>query len=100
MLKTLRLLFTFYKSFLFVSLLITSICVALFWQYGYSIFSSLFWFKILTLGLTYYFINDYKKKEYYYYQNLGISKELLWVSTILSDIIFFIILITQIYKLK
>jgi len=100
LLKTVRLIWTFYSSFIFLSILITLCSLALFWQYGLSIFVVLFWFKIATLGLTFYFINKYKDKEYYYYQNLGVSKFLLWTTTLVFDFTFFIFLIIQVYKIK
>lgn len=98
--KTIRLIWTFYKSFLLASLVITACCLSLFWTYGFSIFVAIFWFKIFTLALTYYFINSYKSKEYYYYFNLGVSKTLLWVVTLGFDLALFLFLIKQIYQLK
>jgi len=81
--------------------LVVNICsLSIFWKYGFSVFSGLFWLKIATLGLTYYFINSYKNKEYYYYQNLGISKALLWAVTLTVDFALFVFLIIQTYKLK
>jgi len=53
-----------------------------------------------SLGLTYYFINSYKNKEYYYYQNLGLSKALLWIAILTFDFALFIFLIVLIYKFK
>ena len=99
-LKTIRLFGTFYRSFLFASIVITASCVVLLWKYGLSIFVAIFWFKVVTLGLTYYFINRYKSKEYYYYLNLGLSKVLLWTATLTFDFGFFLFLIIQTYKLK
>ena len=54
----------------------------------------------MSLGLTYYFINSYKNKEYYYYQNLGVSKSFLWAVTLTFDFALFIFLIIQTYHLK
>src|SRR4051794_7103436 len=99
-LKTIRLLWTFYKSFLFVSLVMTAFLLSIFWKYGFPVFFGLFWLKLATLGLTYYFINSYKSKEYYYYQNLGVSKVLLWTATLTFDFVLFILLIVQTYKFK
>ena|SRR5690606_41980848 len=98
--KTIRLVGSFYKSFLLASMLITACCLGIFWEYGYSIFSKLFWFKLSTLGLICYFINSYKSKEYYYYLNLGISKVLLWSSILIFDFAFFLFLIIQVYKIR
>src|SRR6187402_903514 len=99
-LKTIRLLYTFYRGFLLTSFIITSCCLFLFWRYGLGLFVVLFWFKIITLLLTFYFINDYTKKEYYYYQNLGISKAFLWTTPLIFDFSIFLFLIIQIYKIR
>ncbi len=97
---TLRLIWTFYKSFVLASILITTCCLCLFWKYGFSIFFVLFWFKIGTLTLTFYFISNYRHKEFYYYQNLGISRLVLWATTLILDVVLFIVLIIEIYKFK
>jgi type III secretory pathway component EscU len=70
--------------------MITVACIWLFYKYGISSYSALFWLKIVTLGLIYYFVKKYKSKEIYYYQNLGISKTTLWVSTLAIDFCIFI----------
>ena len=74
---TTRLIWTFYRSFIFLSTLITVCCIVLFREYGVSIFIALFWLKISSLTIIYYFINYYKRNEYYYYFNLGLSKKWL-----------------------
>lgn len=81
-------------------MVITICSLSLFWKHGFDIFVGLFWLKIATLGATYYIINIYKNKEYYYYQNLGVSKTLLWVSTLTFDFAVFIFLIIITYKFK
>ena len=43
--------------------------------------------------MTYYFINIYKNKAYYYYLNLGISKALLWTTILIFDIVLFLFLV-------
>jgi hypothetical protein len=83
-----------------VSLVITTCSLTIFWKYGFSVFFGVLWLKVATLGLTYYFINSYKKKEYYYYQNLGVSKVLLWTVTLSFDFALFLFLIIQTYKFK
>lgn len=67
---------------------------------GLNFFGLLFWFKIATLGLIFYFINNYKNKEYYYYQNLGISKMFLWAIILIFDFLLFLTLIIIAYKLR
>jgi hypothetical protein len=100
LIKKIRLIWTFYKSFILASTLITISCLSAFWNYGFSIFAGIFWLKIATLGLTYYFINGYKRNEFYYYQNLGVSKGLLWASTLIFDFALFLFLIIEVYIFK
>jgi len=99
-LKTIRLIWTFYRSFFLLSLLLTTCSLILFWEYGLGIFAELFWLKIVTLAITFYFINSNKNKEYYYYQNLGLSKGLIWATSVIFDFVLFIFLIILIYKLR
>jgi hypothetical protein len=98
--RIIRLIFTFYRGFILVSFFITAICVELFWKYGLSIYATLFWFKLSTLGVIYYFVNTNKAREYYYFRNLGISKALLWTSTLIFDFICFILFILLSYKFR
>jgi hypothetical protein len=60
---------------------------------GIYVIQPLFWFKIFTLAITVYTINIYKKNEFYYYKNLGISKLKLWIPIITFDFLFFLITI-------
>ncbi|MDB5120068.1 MAG: hypothetical protein JWN56_1286 [Sphingobacteriales bacterium] len=92
---TIRLIITFYKSFAFASNLITLSCLYLIIWYGEKaiyIVQALFWFKIITLGLIFYYIQSSKKDEFYYYKNLGLTKKHLWISTLTVDFILFLIL--------
>ena len=98
--KFVRLVWSFYKSYIFSSITITLCSLFLFREYGLDIFKALFWFKMATLGVTLFFINSYKKNEYYYYQNLGVSKLMLWVTSLSFDFLLFVFLIIQTYKIK
>jgi len=100
LIKTIRLAWTFYRNFLLLSATITAVCIRIFWINRFTGFFGIFWCKILSLALTYYFINANKKKEYYYYLNLGVSKTLLWASTLLFDLALFLGLLILVYQLK
>lgn len=91
--KKLQFILDFYQSFAFISVLFTVICMFFTCKYGIGAFSALFWFKIVTLGLTYYIVNSYKSDELYYYKNLGFTKRVLWVLALLIDLVLFILLI-------
>ncbi len=94
MIKTIRLLLTFYRSYFITTFFLTCCCIKLYLQLGMVYFTALFWFKIITLALIYYAVNANEHHELYYYQNLGVSKRLLWISTLMFDFILFLVLIT------
>jgi hypothetical protein len=52
------------------------------------------------LAITAYFINSYKKKEFFYFRNLGISRTLLWSFTLTLDMLLYITLLTLTYQLQ
>lgn len=92
--KKIRLILTFYKSFALLSFLITFVCFFIMNQYGKNgiyIIQVLFWFKIFTLGILVLFTNNYKRNEFYYYKNLGVSKLTLWLPILIFDFLFFLI---------
>jgi len=74
--------------------------MSIIFAYGLEPFAALFWFKVLTLALIFFFINNYKKKELYYYRNLGVSKLFLWISTIAIDLSIFILFVILTIQIK
>lgn len=98
--KTLRLLATFYRYFFLSAFLLTIACLGPFWRFGPGTLAFIYWFKVGTLGLTVLFISMYKKKELFYYRNLGLSPILLWTFTLAADLCLFNILIVLIYCIK
>jgi hypothetical protein len=95
--RTIRLLLTFYRSFFLLNTLITLVCLFLFREYGFSIFFILFWLKLASLALVFFYIRSYKQKEFYYYQNLGLSRQFLWTTTILFDFALYLFLLYESY---
>ena len=87
-------------SFAVASLLFTLCCISIFWNNGFSVFAGIFWFKVLTGLIIFYFVNDYRKKEYYFYYNLGIAKRQLWLITLGFDFSIFILAIILISNVK
>lgn len=96
----LRLVLTFYKSFAFAGWVITLSCMIIIYTHGIRTFTALFWFKMITFGLIIYYINSFKRDEFYYYKNLGVSKLLLWISTLLFDFVLFISLLVLALKIR
>ena len=96
--KHITLHFTFFRSFCFASISISFLSALPLFTYGISPFVYLFWFKMITVVILYYFVKEYKSKEFYFYKNLGISKKALWIFSIVLDmIIYFVIIIVTFY---
>lgn len=95
MLRFTRAVLTFYLNFLAAAWAVTAICLyifhTLFDDNGWSTFVYLFWFKAVSLALSCYFVDIYRKKEYYYYFNLGLSKRLLWSVCLTLDAVLFLV---------
>lgn len=98
--KKIRLLFTFYRNYIWVSVCINVACAYLLWIYGMSIYSALFWFKIFTLGASFYLVNEYKKHEYFYFYAFGVSKKTLWISTLAFDLVLFYLILILAYQFR
>ncbi len=98
--RTTRLVFTFYKSFAFSSLMITLSCLSIIYEWGISTFIVLFWFKIITLALVFYYIHNFKKDVFFYYKNLGLTKKHLWIPALTFDMFLFLILVILTLKIK
>jgi hypothetical protein len=96
LMRTLKLITRFYSGIFLVNFLITLSCVYLMWLFSahaIEIIGILFWFKIITITLIFYGSIYYKKNELYYYQNLGVSKLHLGLSTSIFDFLVWLTLI-------
>ena len=72
------------------STIITMACLSALWINGLKALSAMLIFKLFTSGLIILYINMYKKKEFYYYQNLGLPKTHLWIYTMGLDLVLFV----------
>lgn len=100
MLRIIRIILTFYSSYSFSSICISVIAAVVFWKVGMSFFVFVFWFKLLSMGFIITYIDQYRKEEYLYYRNLGVSKTTLWGASLLFDFILFVGLILIAYQLR
>ena len=98
--KDINLLFTFYKNYAAASVSITLIAAFLLWKLGIEALTILFWFKITATAFIGLYIQSYKRKEFFYYQNLGISRIKLWVYTIGFDLLVFVFLMVLSINLR
>ncbi|MCR8561014.1 hypothetical protein KXD93_25380 [Mucilaginibacter sp. BJC16-A38] len=94
--RTLKLITRFYSGIFLANFLVTLSCIGLLIFYGahaMELIGVLFWYKIITIGMIFSTWIYYKKKELYYYQNLGISKIKLAVATSTFDFLLWLIAI-------
>lgn len=98
--KYVRSILTFYKSFAALSLFITACCLCILYTWGIGTLTELIWFKILTLIAIFYHFRSHKKAEFYYYKNIGISRSVLWFNAFTVDVGLFIFLISFVIKFR
>lgn len=99
-LRSIRLIRTFYRSIWIPTTLVSIACSSIIFLNGLSAFKVLFWFKVITEVIIYFFINERKKQEYYYYLNLGIPKRLLWIPVFAANAAVFVILVIASFYLR
>ena len=95
-----RLLFTFYRYFLWVSVFINAACMLFLWRNGIEAYKMLFWLKLFSMGASVYLVNEYRKQEYFYFYNFGFSKRSLWIITLSFDLILFFGLMILAYQFR
>src|SRR5580704_8865451 len=94
--RTIKLTTRFYGKIFLANFLVSLSCVYLLANYGdkaYEIIIVLFWYKVIVIILLFYTAIYYQKQELYYYQNLGISKLKLGITTSVFDFLFWLGLI-------
>lgn len=76
--KKVRLIWTFYKNFALPAFVITGLLAWIVYRQGWQTFNIIFWAKLITSVIIVWFVNGFKRSEYYYYQNFGVSKNQIW----------------------
>ena len=86
--RTIKLITRFYGGIFLANFLVTLSCIGIIIIYGslaHKLMGILFWYKIISIGLIFSTAIYYKKRELYYYQNLGVSKLRLCIVTSVFD---------------
>jgi len=86
--RTIKLITRFYGGIFVMNFLVTLSCVYLIKHFGrlaYEIVIWLFWYKIISMMTFFYTSVYYRKRELYYYQNLGVSSRMLVTTTSIVD---------------
>jgi hypothetical protein len=94
--RTLKLIARFYNGIFLANFLVTLSCIYLLGNYGnhaLEITWVLFWYKIIAGLLVFFTAVYYNPNELYYYQNLGISKLQLGITTTVFDFLIWLGLI-------
>jgi len=99
--RTLKLIARFYRGIFLANFLVTLSCIGIVGYYGshaHKLMGFLFWFKVITLGMIFSTAIYYQKKEMYYYQNLGVSKLKLGITTSVFDFLIWLFIIIIAYQ--
>ena len=84
-----KLLWTFYRYSAVPNGFMTLICATLFWEYGPPIFAAQLFLKVVTMTIVSLFVRSHYKHEFYYYQNLGLTRVFLWTITLFFDLLIY-----------
>lgn len=93
--RTFKLITRFYSGFFLVNFLVTLslVCAAaLHRDVAGKLVGLFFWCKIISIAIVAYAAISYRKKELYYYQNLGVTKWQLVVFTSITDFLIWLAL--------
>ncbi|ASU32966.1 hypothetical protein [Mucilaginibacter xinganensis] len=99
--RTLKLITRFYSGIFLANFLVTLSCIGIIGFYGvlaHKLMGILFWYKIISIGMIFSTAVYYKKREMYYYQNLGVSKIKLLIATSLFDFMLWLVVVIIAYR--
>lgn len=85
-----RLLLTFYRNFFPLSLVISLSLTYFFFKFDSGFPAIHVLLKLVSLWLIYYFLSTYKKKEWFYFRNLGYTITRLFLITFCFDFLLFL----------
>lgn len=80
----------FARDFAPASLLLTLTCAWLAFKLGAGVFAPLFYFKLASAAAVFFLVDKYRREQYAYYHNLGLSKARLWAPVLAADFLMFI----------
>lgn len=89
-----RLILLFYRSYAFLSNLITAVCIWFIIATTVALLPALIFLKAAVLGLIYYIKREYGSRTLYYYTNRGITPKELWSWSLAFDLTIFLICVT------
>jgi hypothetical protein len=98
----LKLITRFYSGIFLANFLVSLSCVFLLWSFGskaHDLLGILFWYKVISMVMVFYLAVHYKSRELYYYQNLGVSKLTLGLSTSAFDFALWLAIFIGTYKI-
>lgn len=93
MMKKIHLLWAFYLNFAAALLVVNGVSLYTFYKVGMNSLTIILCLKVLSAGAIVIYISSYKKKDFYYYQNRGLSRSFLWKYTLSADMISLILLL-------
>lgn len=93
MIKKIHLLWAFYLNFAAALLVVNGVSSYTFYESGMKSLTIILCLKVISSCAIVFYINSYKKKDFYYYQNRGLSRSFLWNYTLSADFISLIFLL-------
>lgn|GEM_PF-2306278 len=88
-----RMLYIFCKRFVFPSMLFTAVCCMAIWKFRLTnTLGAIIWLKAISNLAFYFLLKTYRSNEYYFFYNLHVNPNRLYIYTFIADFIIFGIL--------
>lgn len=84
----------FYKSVYPVTLSISLLCLGIFAAIGPASLKAILWFKVISFGVVVFHVENTRKQAFWYFYNLGLTRNTLWIGVVLIDFSIFFSLLT------
>lgn len=91
--RKLRYILLFYSSLYPATLSISLIGIAIVGLYGLGALQPVLWFKAIAYGIVVYHVDQSRRREFWYFYNLGFTRRGLWMSVTLLDFCLFFTLL-------
>ena len=92
--RTAQIIWLYYRQVVSYNLMFTFLALAIYFFYGsLKIFIVMFWLKVVGFAFIAYVFYQFNSKEFYFYYNLGLSRQKLLLIALIIEIVSFAMLI-------
>jgi hypothetical protein len=92
--RTAQIIWLYYRQVVSYNLIFTFLALGIYFFYGsLQVFPVMFWLKVVGFAFIAYIFHQFNSKEFYFYYNLGLSRQKLLLTGVIIEIISFSMLV-------